>query len=485
MRNLLLIVSYANYVVDLFYDVYYKRLMELKNDGNKYVIKSLGINNVIKGMVDYGIFSDIWRPLGNAQSIDNMRAVAVDGGVQELDFRDGTSLVIVRAIAVNNIGKPPTKDVIVKLSPLYAPVLRWVLLSLVESSVAMRAIEEGNYDFLLMDGSLYAKVTALIHELILTKGFLDLYFIPDVINALESIYQLLMKAKELGVKIIFVSKDTELKVFKDYALFRTLKELILSDGPFGNIDKELIDILNRGIEWHSVVWIRSYRKKLLDLVKSYNASHRDLVRMGVRVILSQSISDISILEELAKLQSVSQGITRRLLIGAMDAYLNSKSLTDINRLLRLINDRIEDSLGLRSVDEGSEWNSKDYIERVRQVLEGMPRILMFYVKLSKSDTPILVEIPFYDWPMFDSRVPWKLFFDKVDVTSHVGLMMSMYRDSIHYNKLLWLAHEYANFGSDQFLEYALMAIDKLRLPAKRRFSMAYEMDLIKGNEAIP
>lgn len=466
-------------MVDLFYDIYYRRLMELKGGGGKPIVRNLGINGVIKGMVDYGVVNDIWRPLGSVENTSNVRAVAIDGGVQELDFRDGSSLVIARAVAVNNVGKPPTRDVTVKLSPVYAPVLRWVSLSIVESSVAMKAIENGDYEFLLMDGSLYAKVTALIHELILTKGFLDLYFIPDVIDALERVYQLLMRARELGVNVIFISKDTELKVFKDYALFRTLKELILNDGPFGNIDKELIDILNRGIEWHSVVWIRNYRRRLLDLAKNYNAAHRELVRMGVRVILSQSVSDISILEELAKAQGITQGITRRLLIGAMDAYLNSKSLTDINRLLKLVGDRIEDSLGLRSVDEDAEWSPGEYIERVRGVLESMPRILMFYAKLSKTDTPILMEVPFYDWPMFDPRVPWKLFFDKVDVTNHVGLVMSMYHDSIHYNKLLWLAHEYANFGSDQFLEYALMAIDKLKLPAKRRFAMAYEMDLMK------
>lgn len=107
---------------------------------------------------------------------------------------------------------------------------------------------------------------------------------------------------------------------------------------------------------------------------------------------------------------------------------------------------------------------------------------MFYMKLNKADTPLLVEVPFYDWPMFDPRVPWKLFFDKMDIMDHVNLLSSMYKDSIHYNKLLWLAHEYANFSADQFLEYALMAIDKLKLPTKRRFAMAYEMDIKKDTE---
>ncbi|WP_069807301.1 DNA double-strand break repair nuclease NurA [Vulcanisaeta thermophila] len=461
-------------MVDLFYDIYYRKLMELSSGVRP---RDLGMGSVIRGVVDYGAVNDVWKPLGMPNTSRDFRAVAVDGGVQELDFRNGASLVIVRAIAINNVGKPPTKDVIVKLSPVYAPALRWVLLTHVESSVAMKALEDGGYEFLLMDGSLYAKVTALIHELILTKGFLDLYFVPDVVDALERIYQLLVKARELGVKVMFVSKDTELKVFKDYVLFKTLKELILNEGPLGNIDKEVIDILNRGIEWHSVVWIRNYRKRLLDLAGNYNGSHRDLVRMGIRVILSQSVSDINVLEELAKVQGVGLGITRKLLIGAMDAYLNSKSLTNIDRLLRLINDRVEDSLGLRSVDEGGELNPSDYIRRVRRVLEEMPRILMFYVKPSKNDTPILVEVPYYEWPMFDQRVPWKLFFDKVDVSDHVNLLLSMYRDSIHYNKLLWLAHEYANFGSDQFLEYAIAAIDKLKIPAKRRFAMAYNMDM--------
>lgn len=297
---------------------------------------------------------------------------------------------------------------------------------------------------------------------------------------MESLYNVLDRARELGVNVVFVAKDSKLKIFKDYILFKALKEIILSDAPFINVSKELLDILNRGgIDWYSIVWIRNYRSKLVELARNYNGSHRDLIRVGIRTALSQSISDVMLLEELARMQGIRVGMTRKLLIGgAMDAYLNHKSLTQLDNLLRFIKDRIEDSEGLRSVDDYGSLDPREELNKVRKVLANFPRIVMMYVKFHESDTPLAVEIPYYDWPMFNQGgVPWKLFYDKIDVNNHVNLLMSMYRDPIHYNKLLWLAHEYANFGEDQFLEYVMAAVNKLKIQTKRRFGMAFNIDL--------
>ncbi len=462
-------------MADIFYDIYYKRLMELGSDHE--VRRAGAMRNVVSRVVNVGDAKDLWRRLPTPNALINARVAAVDGGVRELELRDGSAIIIARAIAVNNVGKQPTRDVIVKWVPVFTPVIKWVLLSYMESEVALRAIEGGKYDFLLLDGSLYAKVTALIHELILTKGFLDLYYIPEVIGALESLFNMLDRARELGVNVIFMAKDSKLKIFKDYLLFKALKEIILSDAPFVNISKELLDILNRGIDWYSIAWIRNYRNKLISLAKNYNGEHRDLIRVGIRMVLSQSISDVTLLEELAQVQGVRAGVTRKLLIGAMDAYLNHKSLTQIDNLLKFIRDRIEDSEGLRTVDDYGNLDVDEELGKVRRVLANFPRIVMMYVKFNEGDTPIMIEIPYYDWPMFNQGVPWKLFYDKFDVNDHLNLLMSMYRDPIHYNKLLWLAHEYANFGEDQFLEYAMAAVNKLKLQTKRRFGMAFSIDL--------
>ncbi|MCG2863181.1 MAG: DNA double-strand break repair nuclease NurA [Vulcanisaeta sp.] len=461
-------------MVDIFYSIYYRRLTEIS--GNHSFERVNRIHSMLGELINAGDVKDLWRRMPvNAHG--TFRVVAVDGGVRELEFRDGSALVIARAIAVSNTGNEPIKDVTVEWAPVFTPVIKWVLLSIIEGEVAIRAVESGKYEFLLMDGSLYAKVTALIHELILTKGFLDLYYIPEVIKALETLYDLLRRAKELGVNVVFVSKDSKLKIYKDYILFRAIKELILEDAPFVNVDRELLDILNRGIDWYSIVWIRSYRNKLISLAKNYNGAHRDLIKMGIRVSLSQSISDVTLLEELARMQGVRRGLTRKLLIGAMDAYLNYKSLTQIDNLLRFIRDRVEDSAGLRVVDNYGEVNVEEELERVRKVLADFPRILMTYVKFREDDTPMALETPFYDWPMFNQSIPPKVFYDRVDLSDHLGMLMSMYRDPIHYNKLLWLAHEYANFGESQFLEYAIAAVNRLKIPTKRRFGMAFSLDL--------
>ena len=449
--------------------------MELSSNHRLRSVNTM--HGILSKIVDAGDAKDLWKPLPMSSKFNGVRAAAIDGGVRELELRDGSAIVIARAIAVNNVGEQPVRDVIVNWVPVFTPVIKWVLLSYVESEVALRAVESGKYDFLLLDGSLYAKITALIHELILTKGFLDLYYIPEVIRALESLYNMIEKARDLGVNVIFVAKDSKLKIFKDYILFKALKEIILSDAPFINVSKELLDILNRGIDWYSIVWIRNYRNKLISLARNYNGAHRDLIRVGIRMVLSQSISDVTLLEELARMRGIRVGMTRKLLIGAMDAYLNHKSLTQIDNLLRFIRDRIEDSEGLRTVDDYGNLDINEELNRVRRVLMNFPRIIMMYVKFHESDTPIAVEMPYYDWPMFNQGVPWKLFYDKIDINDHLNLLMNMYRDPIHYNKLLWLAHEYANFGEDQFLEYAMAAVNKLKIQTKRRFGMAFSIDL--------
>lgn len=453
---------------DLFYDLYFNKLTELDTQrriNSSTIVKILG--NEFRG---------IWRPLDRHEYREE-RIVAIDGGVRELELRDGGGFVVARAIAVSNTNRPPVRDLVVKLTPVYSNSLKWALLSAVESQVALRAIEELDGSILLMDGSLYARITALIHELILTKGFLDLYHIPEVGHALELLAQLLRRSRELGVSVVFVSKDSGLRIFKDHMLFTVLKELILSDAPFFNVDKELLDILNRGIDWYSIVWIRSFRRKLLEMAKAYIGPRRDLVRDGIRLILSQSVTDIQLLEQLAETFGINVGVTRRLLVGAVDAYLNSRSLVQLDNLMNLIRDRVEDGVDLRSVDDYYVESVDSQLSRIRTSLEELPRILMMYLKPSRADSPLLVEVPYHDWPMFNPSVPWKLFYDKISVDRELAILMNMYRDPIHYNKLLWLAHQYANFSEAQFLEYVMAAARKLGIRMKRRFGMATSMEI--------
>lgn len=151
--------------------------MELNNDHRLGRINAM--HGTLSKIIDASDAKDLWKPLPIPSKSDGIRATAVDGGgVRELELRDGSAIIIARAIAVNNAGEQPIRDVIVNWVPVFAPTIKWVLLSYIESEVALRAIEGGRYDFLLLDGSLYAKITALIHELILTKGFLDLYYVP-------------------------------------------------------------------------------------------------------------------------------------------------------------------------------------------------------------------------------------------------------------------------------------------------------------------
>jgi hypothetical protein len=85
--------------------------------------------------------------------------------------------------------------------------------------------------------------------------------------------------------------------------------------------------------------------------------------------------------------------------------------------------------------------------------------------------------------MFNPNVPWKLFYDRIDTDKELSILVNTYRDPVHYNKLLWLAHQYANFSEPQFLEYVMMATRRLGIRTKRRFGIATSMELGLGNGA--
>ena len=466
---------------DYFFDEFVKELNNVNDNILKFRVNPIldtfigSINSKLKVRK----LRIVWSPLPKYRKIKFTKylAIAIDGGIKSLELSNGEEIVISRAIAINNFNKKPIKEVLVKVLPVPSSDVKKALLTIAEMKVAKKAIEEYFQDnstedlkVVLIDGSLYARLIAIIHELILTRSFLDLYYIPEIILALNQIVELLEACRELNVMPIFISKNTNIKIFKDSLVYGTLKELILESSS--NVDPSIIELLTKGEEWYSISWIREFRRKLLDFIRIYNGPHREVVKQGIKIALSQSITDIDFLEKIANIENVSVGITRRLLIGLIDAYLNSRGLTSVDNVINEIRDRIEDSINLRSVDDVEIGSVSKYVELVKEALQKLPRIILFYIKLSTSDTPLMIEIPYYEWNFFDLRIPAKVFFDNYVIEDIVELLIENYIDKVHYNKLLWIAHQYVTFSEKELVEYALTILKKFSVRYKRSFSIA-------------
>ncbi len=458
---------------DLFFDLYVKEFEENikprldgadRRSSSTYLLKVL--DNVRP--------DEMWRELKGLSKRDDYYVAAVDGGIRTISFTDGSEIVIARAIAVNNFGDKPIRTVRAHYLPVPSSAAYWAYLGLAELETCMKCVieqlsklPENREKYLLIDGSLYARLIGAVHNLILTRGFLDLYYVPEIMENLYKLCTLLEECASYGIQPIFVSKNSSLKILKDHIMFTLLKEAFKRDVGL-KFSTEIYEIFTRGSEWYSIVWLRKYRKKLVELAREYNGSNRDLIRNGIKIVISQSITDTCILEYLAHRCGLSCAISRKLLIGIVDAYMNDKKLTSPDSIYRMIIDRVEDSIMLRMCDDNEAEMYRRFAEKIRDKLNILPRILLAYVKFRKDDSPMLIEIPVNKWRLFDDTIPPKIFYDSFNMWNILEVLFSEYKDPYHYNRMLWLAHNYVTFRDSEFNEYVMMTIKNLENVRGRR-----------------
>ncbi len=373
---------------------------------------------------------------------------AVDGGIGVVELDNGHKIVLARAAAV---GRGVMKrEFIADVLTVDSSAASWAYLIMVESLVGIAALEEGGFDYLLMDGSLYAKTIMLIHNLILTREFQSIFYIPEMIIALYSLSELLDKAEESGVRVVFVSKDSRFKILKEYAAFEALR---------GKVDDYIVD---RGLSWYSVMWLRRFRRAIFSAYQKLRGDPD--AAPALDALFKQSVTDPIVLAGMG-----ARTYTVPMLLGACDAYMSYKGLTSVRRLMDAVEDRVEDSMAFRG-----ESSALDYMEMARRALSSIPKVVLFYLKPSEASEPLLVETPLPRSKMFDGA-PVKAFYPQASVEDVVSLLLAQYRDEAHYNYWLWYAHEVASFRSSQLAEYAVYIKQMLRgagISTARRVKMA-------------
>jgi len=298
-----------------------------------------------------------------------LRAAGVDGGIGVVRLSNGHHVVLARAAAVG----PDfiEREFVADVATVDSSSLPWAYLVIAESLVGIRALEKHGVDVLLMDGSLYAKAVRLVHNLILTREFQNLYYVPELATALYSFANLLKTAQGRGARLVFVSKDHSFKLLKEHVVFEKLAE------------RHRDHVFQKGLLWYSVLWIRRFRKELIELYKTARRQDYGAARL-MALLVTQSVTDSELLTGLLP----PRHYTVPMLVGGCDAYMNYKGINTVDRLVKAAEERLEDSLIFRLKDSfGS-----DVVGRIREALEAVPKVYFFYVRLS-DDAPLLVELP--------------------------------------------------------------------------------------------
>ncbi|AET33034.1 hypothetical protein P186_1618 [Pyrobaculum ferrireducens] len=427
--------------MDQFFDMF---IASARGRLREYLLKRSSEEYPIDALAD----KILYRAVGGEAS--EARTAGVDGGIGVVRLANGHQVILARAAAVG----PDfiEREFVADVASVDSSSLPWAYLVIAESLAGVRALERHGVDVLLMDGSLYAKVVRLVHNLILAREFQNLYYVPELATALYTLARLLRTARERGARLVFVSKDHSYKLLKEHVIFEKLSER-WSDYVF-----------QRGLQWYSVLWIRRFRKELLDKYKMARSYDYEGARL-LALLITPSVTDSELLARV-----LPEGhYTVPMLVGGCDAYMNYKGLSTVEKLVKAAEDRLEDSLIFRLKDQFSQ----NVVEYVREALEEVPKIYFFYVRLGRDDAPLLVEVPADGTKMFDGASV-KAFYPPARVEYVVGLLARQYRDPLHYNTWLWYAHSVASFKGSQLSEYAVYIKNMAEeLGMARRVKMAW------------
>jgi hypothetical protein len=421
---------------DLFMDLLIRELNSISGEMKSAEGRLNGLEGVIDGL---------WISINPSGSFRN--AVAVDGGLQEVKLANGHLLSMARAIAVNNMGMEPIRVVKVALFPESSPG-SILTMSTLEVKAALEAINRyGGLRYVLMDGSLFVKLLEALRVLLLGRSIGEVYAIPEAVEFLSITSSLLTEASRRGVRLIFVSKDTNLRVYKEYAILRELAKSSVG---------QVSELASEGLNYYSVTWSRRLRLRFFNLMRRLSGT-REASLMGL--LLNQSVSDITLLASSTRRVGISHGMVKPMVLsGGLSPWLSE--LSD-DELVRMVKRKLNDSLTLRGVEPSLDPS----------VLFNLPQVALTYVSASMDDSPMLVEVPIRG-EGFLKRPRFRELNDTSVLTEVAGLMLGDYVDPVRYNGLLTLAHVYANFTVGQLGEYIAMLQDRLGLRFSRRLGLA-------------
>ena len=430
--------------MDLFYASFIRRVPELLN---KYRAHIAARTAKLRELVGRDVLSLIGEP---PKPSSEGCVAGVDGGIDFIRIEGGHSIVVARAVAVTNTGSVILEEPIIDIVSVSSDAIGIAYLSMAESLAALKAVEQG-CRYVLIDGSYYARIIALTHNMLLARHFDALFYLPELAAALISLIRVVASGAASGSEIIFVSKDSR---------FTVLKEHVLLGAAARTAPMEYAGVIRRLMGVYSVLWIREFRHALYDAYRSDPTSDFGTL---IRLVLDRGVTDPIMLEGTVRR---SRFVTKPILIGAADAYLNKKRLLTADAIFAESKKRFVDVVELdRQIDEAV---LSEVFEELRWALSNAPKVWLSYVKLAEDDSPIMVEVPALSRGFMFDGTPVKAVDYTADIDHVYSLLAYHYHDPEIYNTLLWRAHSYASVSGSDSAEYAEYVKSRLGIRTARR-----------------
>ena len=443
MTRIINILDFPKHFVDLFYAAFIRKAPELLSRYRESLRARVSKLRELIGDEVGAVLSDVPR----GRNIDGCVA-GVDGGIDSIRVEGGHSLVIARAVAVTNRGEVLVVEPVIDVVSASSDVIGVAYLTMVESLATLRAVEHGCSN-VLIDGSYYARVIALTHNLILARHFDALFYLPEIAAALIALIRAMAEARSRGAETIFVSKDSRFTVLKEHLSLGAATRL--ADGEWGPMLRRLLNI-------YSVLWVKEFRRVVYEAYRSNPVS--DFGNL-LRLVLDRGVTDSVFLDSVARDHTFA---VKPIMIGAADAYLNKRGMLTADSVYREAVRRLSDVVELGRPMDGLD----ELREELRWALSTAPKVWLSYVKLAADDSPMMVEVPAWSrGPMLDGS-PIKAIDFGADVEQALELLASMYHDPEIYNTLLWRAHTYATVSGMDTAEYAEYLKSRLGIRVSRR-----------------
>lgn len=296
------------------------------------------------------------------------RVFAVDSSSDEIEVAGGGVLLVTRSLALGR-GERELRELV--LDPLYPKSLRdyedykRLLREHLEHVAALRALEDGA-DLVMIDGSLYGRMSHVLRELEVEgrEGFMLEY--------VETYGKLLSEAVRNGCTIVGLSKDSRSTVL--------LEELLLLElrGILSQVDRYTAEKVLR-------LWAMLKRRPNQVLQEL-----RRMVGEGLSAQVYELFEEARRLPPDAKILfslDLEPGFTvplmlslERVSMGVVDV-----ALTEDERFVEILSRVFE------KTSDYAKPSFEELAERVLEVLKSYPPVLVSYVVLSRGDDPLRVD----------------------------------------------------------------------------------------------
>ena len=381
---------------------------------------------------------------------------AVDGGGGVQPLAMGWTLYIARAYGYVEGGEPE-RGLELRVYPVRDLRVLDALRAWLEHRIAVRLVHRlPSGSVLLMDGSLWAAVTAALRSVARlaanrVEGLGAVYAALLSVYLLMEVATLARTAAERGVRLAYVSKDHG---------FRALKEKLLLEAAAGEASGGLAELVGRALSYYPL----ALREQLVAARRLVPAHARPLYDAG----LDPSYRDSAFLTDAV---GAGAGYSWQLRLPPPQPVVRMLERGGLGRLLEAAAERAYSLLG----DEPEAGEFRDLATRAPSLLDQLPGVSMFYVRLSPGDSPLLVEVPGQPGGYYSTGRP--LLEPDPAVEEVVSVLVKGYGGPDYYNIPLIAAHLNATLTYRQMEEYmvlleSLAAAQGVRLELSRRYTLS-------------